>query len=253
MRYISCLLILLLAGTLFSCSKKDEPAPPSRFDGKKYSQQATGKSAHDLLSADKFNSLQIQILYMPDYKPDAGAIDQLKNFLNNLVNKPSGISMKEMQIPSTGKSTLSLSDIRAIEEKYRTLYAHDKELEVCLIYADADYTDNSVLGISYQNTSICLFGKTIAAHSGAIGQVSRTKLTATVLEHEFGHLLGLVNIGSSMKTNHEDPDHSHHCNNENCLMYYAAETTDILGFLISGPVPDLDANCLADLKANGGK
>jgi hypothetical protein len=36
-------------------------------------------------------------------------------------------------------------------------------------------------------------------------------------------------------------------------MYYAAETTDILGFLISGPVPDLDANCLADLKANGGK
>jgi hypothetical protein len=36
-------------------------------------------------------------------------------------------------------------------------------------------------------------------------------------------------------------------------MYYAAETTDILGFLVTGNIPAPDNNCLADLKANGGK
>ena len=68
-----------------------------------------------------------------------------------------------------------------------------------------------------------------------------------------GHILGLVDIGSPMQTNHKDAAHGNHCNNTNCLMYYASETTDVLGFLITGNVPVLDANCRADLTANGGK
>ena len=31
-------------------------------------------------------------------------------------------------------------------------------------------------------------------------------------------------------------------------MYYAAETTDVLGFLLTGAVPPLDAACLQDLR-----
>lgn len=36
-------------------------------------------------------------------------------------------------------------------------------------------------------------------------------------------------------------------------MYYASETTDILGFINSGNVSQLDDNCKADLRANGGR
>ncbi|HEY0356753.1 MAG TPA: hypothetical protein VGC29_11140, partial [Flavisolibacter sp.] len=71
--------------------------------------------------------------------------------------------------------------------------------------------------------------------------------------HEVGHLLGLVDIGSPMQTPHKDADHGSHCNNNSCLMYYASETTDILGLLLTGNIPGLDANCIADLRANGGK
>jgi hypothetical protein len=100
---------------------------------------------------------------------------------------------------------------------------------------------------------VVLLGKKIHDNSGALGQASRTKLEATVLEHEMGHLLGLVDLGSPMQTAHRDATHGNHCNNSNCLMYYSSETSDILGFLITGNIPTLDANCRADLHANGGQ
>lgn len=110
-----------------------------------------------------------------------------------------------------------------------------------------------MLGVAYRNTSLCIFGKAIQSNSGSIGQASRVKVESTVLNHEAGHILGLEDIGTPMAINHKDPSHPDHCNNSNCLMYYAAETTDILGFLITGNIPALDQNCKNDLKANGGK
>ena len=89
-----------------------------------------------------------------------------------------------------------------------------------------------------------ILGKTIHDNSGGLGQASRTKLESTVLEHEFGHILGLVDLGSPMQTNHKDAAHGNHCNNTNCLMYYASETTDILGILITGNIPPLV--CIGD-------
>jgi len=115
------------------------------------------------------------------------------------------------------------------------------------------YTDNHVLGVAYKNTSAALFGKKLHDNSGGIGQPGRTKLVATVAEHEMGHLLGLVNLGSPMQTGHQDTAHGSHCSNSNCLMYYASETSDIFGFLITGSIPAFDANCRADLRANGGQ
>jgi len=244
--------ILLFIPALFSsCRKNDGGAKPK--SGEPYSRQSPGKSAHDLLSDSVYTSLTLEVQYMQAYPPDQAALDQVRTFLQGVVHKPGGITLTLARIPSTAGSPLSITGIRGIEEQYRTKYTHAHELDVYLLYADADFTDNSVLGVSYLNTSACLFGKTIAANSGAIGQANRTTLTATVLEHELGHLLGLVNNGTGMQTPHEDAAHPAHCTNQDCLMYYAAETTDILGFLIAGNVPSLDQACRSDLTANGGK
>jgi hypothetical protein len=58
-----------------------------------------------------------------------------------------------------------------------------------------------------------------------------------------------VDNGTSLTSQHSDG--GHHCNNEECLMYYAVETTDVLAMLVSG-VPRLDDACIADLRGNGG-
>lgn len=212
-----------------------------------------GFSSNQLLSAGTYKSLKIEFQYMTGYAPDAGALTHLQNVLNTYLNKPSGITIVTKEISGSSSTTLSIDQVRKIEEDNRTVFTTGDQIGVYFLYTNGNYTDNNVLGVAYRNTSMVLFGKKIHDNSGSLGQASRTKLEATVLEHEFGHILGLVDIGSPMQTNHKDASHGNHCSNANCLMYYASETTDILGFLITGNIPSLDANCAADLHANGGK
>ncbi len=240
---------LLLAG----CSKSDtsyvnNPDAPDFLHNR-----PVGASANELLAASKYTSLKIEVQYMTGYQPDAAALNHLQTTLSGIVNKPSGITIVTKEIPAAGNSTLSLNEIVTIEKNNRTAFSSGSELAIYILFTNGNYTDNNVLGVAYKNTSTVLFGKKINDNSGGIGQASRTKLVATVAEHELGHLLGLVDLGSPMQTNHKDASHGNHCNNNNCLMYYASETSDIFGFLITGSIPSFDANCRADMRANGGQ
>lgn len=244
-------IFFLFSICILSCTKNSSTTSlPSINDA---NNKNTGASAKDLLTSSQFSSLKIEIEYMQGYTPDAASLNNITSFLNSLINKPGGITITQKQIAAEGKPVYSLNDIATIEQKNRSAFNSGNQLAVYILIVDGNYTDANVLGVSYRNTSVCLFGKTIFDNSGNIGEVNRTKLETTVTEHEFGHLLGLVNVGTAMQTNHQDAAHGNHCNNENCLMYYAAETTDLLGFLMTGNVPQLDAACLADLHAAGGK
>lgn len=125
------------------------------------------------------------------------------------------------------------------------------------IFIDGEYDENSdnskTLGIAYRNTSMVIFEETIRNFSSGIGQPSRAKLEKAVVNHEFGHILGLVNVGALVQSDHQDEAHGKHCDVEDCLMYYVTETSDVIDNLLNSSVPELDAQCRADLDANGGK
>lgn len=215
--------------------------------------KAVGASANNLLSAAAYTSIKIEIQYMPGYAPDAASINNAVAFLNALVNKPGGITVVQTQIASAGKPVMTINEIADVEKNNRTVFTSGTQLGVYFLYTDSKYTEATALGLAFRNTSMALLGKTIYDNSGGFGQVSRTKLESTVLQHELGHILGLVDLGSPMVTNHIDAAHGNHCNNSNCLMYYGSNTTSATGILISGSVPALDAACRADLASNGGK
>ena len=244
-------LILALILSFNGCTKTNTTTSLPEINAE--NNKSVGASANDLLSSTKYNSLKIEIQYMPGFQPDAATISNLNSFVNSLVNKPNGVIITQTQIPASSKNSLTLNEIASIEQTNRTALTSGNQIAIYFLFTDANYSQANVLGIAYRNTSMCIMGKTIKDNTGGIGQTSKTKLETTILTHELAHILGLVDIGSPMQTNHKDAAHGNHCNNTNCLMYYASETTDILGFLVTGNVPTLDANCRADLTANGGK
>jgi hypothetical protein len=239
------LILLIVTVSIAGCKKTIEEIFGLEND------KPVGASANDLLSGSKYHSLKVEVQYMPGFAPDAAAVSHLQGFLSERLNKPGSITITTKEIPASASTTLSLNDVVNIEKANRTGENTSTEINVYILYTNGQFTSDNVLGIAYRNTSAAIFGKKIHDNSGGLGQASRTKLEATVLEHEVGHLLGLVNIGTPMQTNHQGT--GNHCNNQSCLMYHAAETTDILGFLITGNIPTLDQNCINDLKANGGK
>ena len=252
MNFRSALTTLLLLLVL-SC-QKSKTLFANNPDGPDYlHNRSTGASANEILSAGKYNSLKIEIQYMTGYPPDAVAVTHLQNMLNTYINKPGGITVVTKEITPVSSTVLTIDQVKNIEETNRTVFTTGTQIALYILYTNGNYTDNNVLGIAYRNTSIVIFGKNIYDHSGGLGQTSRTKLEATVNEHEFGHLMGLVDLGSPMQNNHKDATNGNHCNNSNCLMYYASETNDILGVLLTGNIPAPDVNCAADLHANGGK
>ena len=240
-------LILAFAG----CSKSDSDDNGNN-PGSYSTNRAVGASAHDMLSAGTYTSVKIELQYMPGFAPDAGAIAHLSSFLGSHLNKPGGIQIVQKEISASGNTTVSIQDVQNIEKQNRTVFTSGSQLGIYILYTNGVFSDNNVLGSSYHNTSLVVYGKKIHDNSGGLGQTSRTKLEATILTHEFGHLLGLVDIGTAMQTNHKDAAHAGHCNNSSCLMYYTAETSDVLGLLVTGNVPSLDANCAADLSASAG-
>lgn len=216
-----------------------------------------GDFAREYLSESTYTSLLIEIQPVTGYSPTAGAQTALQNFLQGLLNKSGGITIQvNTAIASPGKTSYSLSDIKSLESAHRTVFNTGSQASAFILFVDGTYSGNTssqVLGQAHGPTSIVIYQKSIQSLSGGIGQPTRQVLETTVLEHEFGHLLGLVSIGSPTQSAHLDVHHGAHCTNTNCLMYWSVDTSNFVGNLLGGTVPSLDAACLADLHANGGQ
>lgn len=211
----------------------------------------------DFLSDKKYKSLVVEIQYVEGYKPTDAAMQNLRQFLEARLHKPAGIAFVYNPIASPGKAFYDVSDAEKIERNFREEHRHGATAAAYFLFLDGAYArdeeNTKVLGIAYGGSSVVMFGKTIAGFSDNIMEPSRSTLETAVGIHEFGHLLGLVNDGTGMVNEHQDQAHPHHCNNTSCIMYYKAETSDILGILTGNDIPELDQQCISDLQANGGK
>jgi hypothetical protein len=212
-----------------------------------------GASAREFLSDEKYTSLKLEIQYMEGYKPDKDAIYHLHSFLLKRLHKPQGITIVSREIAPETDKVLSRDEIIAIERKNRTAYTKGNQLAVYILYTNGMYVNDKIFGLAYRNTSTVIFGQNVKENTNKIGKPNRTKLEATILLHEMGHLLGLTGKGSPLQSDHYDENHVSHCKNRKCLMYYGIGTDDKFGYLVKGSIPKLDKDCLADLKANGGK
>jgi hypothetical protein len=254
--------VILVCSILFSCSSEEaeqiiDPTTGDTIDVTT-NRQKTGSSANDLLSANTFDKMIVEIAFIEGFRPRQEALDNFKDFIEKRTFKTAGVTFIEKEISATEKTEYTLEEVVAIEKEHRTKYNSNSTIAVWVLFINGnssrDSDQGSILGSAYWNTSFVIYEETIQGLSNSAFEPERSLLESAVIHHEFGHILGLTNIGTDLQSDHEDPDHAGHCVVESCLMFFAAETSQGIDNMISGgQVPKLDAKCLADLKANGGR
>nr|WP_294859276.1 membrane metalloprotease [uncultured Fluviicola sp.] len=251
-RSISFFFLIFVLAVSLGC-KKD-----SKRRIEKFHRQDVGYSAFGILSDKDYKSLTVEIIYMTGFKPTDLAIEHLKELISAQCNKPDGVRFVFREISPQGNSNYSVDDAVSIENEYRQEFTYRKDLAICFLFLDGPSSDDQgsamVLGQAYYNTSMVIYEKSLQDNSGGFGEPELYKLETTVINHEFGHILGLVNNGTEMYNAHQDTANGSHCIHSDCLMYWEAETGSLFSNLIgNSPIPTFDQDCLKDLKEKGGK
>lgn len=226
-------LILLFACTL-SCSKNssdaEEPVTSTAVD-KTANLLTTGDSANDILSNDNFDKIVIEIAYVTGFKPTADAMTQFTDYLRQHTFKDD-IALTYNELPSPTEDELTLKEISDLELKNRTAFNRDRTLAIYIYFADAPAEGDDLegglvtLGAVYRNTSMVIHEVTVRKLAARSLTISNTDVETVTLNHEFGHLFGLVDLGSDMVNDHESKSENddgvlvgdNHCNQDNCLM-----------------------------------
>ncbi|HPF11866.1 MAG TPA: membrane metalloprotease [Flavobacteriaceae bacterium] len=257
--FLRTLFLAILCTSMLSGCKKDDSSPVE--DPKAENKKPLGTSAEDILSDDIYQSLVVELVYTQSFQPDPSSILAFKDFITARIHKPGGIVFIERTVPNQSGAPFTLTEIKAIEESLRTKYTSEDQMALYVFFANGSSNNDTqtqvTLGTAYQNTSMVIYQKTLETVTLDQPEVLPI-LEQTTLEHEFGHILGLVNIqNDDIHTNHEDSNNAKHCMVEGCLMYYDA--TNVLRSQLKknlsrmGAVPQLDPLCLADLQAKGGQ
>lgn len=261
----SSILFLLISAFFFTqCAKDSAPVieDPDLF--KAGNLLATGASAGDLLSGETFSNMVIEAVYNPGFRPTAAAMANFTSFLQERTFKDN-INVVYRELPSPGLNEISIQQAAELEDENRTLYNEGNTLALYIYFTDAIAEGDDLqgglvtLGAVYRNTSMIVYEQTVKFLGSQSSQITESDVETATLMHEFGHLLGLVNLGSPQVNTHDDPISPNHCIIDGCLMRAEIEFGQgMMGMLESMAakgevVPILDSECILDLQANGGQ
>lgn len=254
-------LVFLLTLILFlGCSKDSNDSDTLKAD-KSANLKGPGDSANDLLSDSNFKNLAIEIAYVTNFAPTETAVSNFVALLNERCHKDN-INIVYKELASPKKDSLTIEEIFELEKENRTVYNNGDTLGLYIYFSDATASSDKpsedlvTLGAVYRNTSMVIYEATIRNLASKSSLISTSTVEAATLNHEAGHLFGLVDLGTASINEHEDPDAKSHCNEQSCLMRAELQFGWGMAKMLTaknGAIPDFGTECLLDLKANGGK
>ena len=203
-----------------------------------------GDKGKDYLKNDIYTYLLIEIDYVPGYAPDNDALSLLIQRITFYTNKT--IKDKVLNAELENRDKYTIEEVYELEKKHRNYYTANDVAVLYFIYLSGEFADEkNVLGVAYTGTSIVVFKETIK--KAATVYLPVRDIESAVLVHEFGHIIGLVNINYKSDRNHEDTAHKYHCINPKCVMYYEVESRK-LSIIFTGLPTDFDDNCRKDIE-----
>ena len=208
-----------------------------------------GESNEAFVTDENYSTLIVEIQFMAGAEPEEEALQNVAAFLEQNLQKEEVILLEPQQIPSLNQNVYNVNDLAQIEENNREYFTDDDQLAAYILIVDGDYLEQDALSVAYFNTSVALFGTTINRISGPQQfDPSKESVEATLIKHQFGHLMGLVNNGTEMVENHHDEFNGAHCALEQCLMNFRINSANFYESFFQNAEFELSQFCIADLE-----
>jgi hypothetical protein len=200
------------------------------------------------LDGGTYSKLILEIDYESGYKPETSSTNMLVERIEQVCDKPNGVELKFEVSDFEHEGTWTAQDFRDKAWDAKSQEPRDGSvLTWQVIFPSNTYENDDVLGVAVDASTIAIFGDSVDGAAGFFGRPSAEEVENSVLVHEAGHLLGLVNLVYTSPADHEDSEHKGHSNNEDSVMYWAIESRSV-GSFISGDLPtEFDQDDLNDL------
>ncbi|MEL6348738.1 MAG: hypothetical protein AAFV53_36880 [Myxococcota bacterium] len=162
------------------------------------------------------------------------------------------------QIPEQDGQSFDVDRLLALDEAYRDTAATDSSRVYHAIWVDGYFADENgqnrgVIGVSIGNTGVIAMFKPVIESIGLTEGVRRFSEQTTLI-HEVGHAVGLVNNGLEMQSAHQDEENGAHCDDDECVMFWANEGVGDIAEFVSRFITDgetvlFDDDCLSDVQS----
>jgi hypothetical protein len=219
------------------------------------------------IRGDIFRRLVLEIDSVPGFEPRSSVEDDLLAGLGPILDKPLGISsMRDDALTSMGADHVwTFDELDDLAKATFDLPVSVDTTRMHVLFVDGSYekdtASSKILGIAWGGKNLVMFKQTIENLCQQAPLLIRERVCEAaelgIWTHETGHLLGLVDNGLPMVSNHRDPDSSHgrHDASDDCIMYWAYEGQSIIDLFrdrfLGGNDAGLgfDQACLADIAA----
>lgn len=224
-------------------------------------------------SADRIESyirgdhprLVIEVDSVPDFEPYESTTSRTESGLGSILDKPEGVEvvLDDSLEPRGEDYAWPREELFSLAEERFDLEVPEDTAKMHALFVDGhdeNDTDNrTILGLAWSNRHIVIYKQTIERLCTGILPGLQQQLCenaeASVFTHEVGHVLGLVDLGLPMVTDHKDPERGPHSANEDCVMYWAYSGEQVVNLLadrlMGGQQEALgfDEACLDDIAA----
>ncbi|MBY0314010.1 MAG: hypothetical protein K2Q26_00705 [Bdellovibrionales bacterium] len=190
--------------------------------------------------SDNISSFEIKVVYENGATPYTGTLDLsfndtwdialesfkalFQNHAGRVIATPTLTSQMNL-IADQGKTNWTTGELVALGETYAAPLVQSGTATITVIFLNGYHNGSTtVLGVHPTGYPFAFIFKDVVTSVGGTNTQQRYVEQATVV-HEVGHAIGLVNSGLPMVANHEDTLHPHHSTNNQCVMYWAVESS----------------------------
>jgi hypothetical protein len=216
-----------------------------------------------------FSKLVLEIDSVAGQEPHSSVPARIVERFSEILDKPAGIEVVlDDTLPAHDTGFVwSNEDLDQITTSSFDGDPDSDTLAIHITYLDGqsggDGENGVILGVAWGWLQVVMFKETIETSCGGLGLIGALNEQAceeaefSILSHEIGHVLGLVDNGLPMVDDHRDPqtEHGAHDVDPDCVMYWAYEGQglfDRIGArLLAGEDTSLPfcQHCLNDLNA----